>query len=458
MLRNYLIFLLLLVSTQVQALSLGELTVYSKFAFPLEADIEIPSYSAKELDDLTVRLAGKKIFEKGGVELSTVHRSLIFKVERRDSDGRAVIRVTTVQPVKELGISFFIEARWRGGNMIRAYDVLLTPAIESVRDLVNTEPDSSSGSENAIDTRQFPVRNSSRGASKTNANTLVEYGPVKRGEILGVIARKMVPSRQYSLQQVMVGIFEQNEGAFSGANINQLEPGMMLRLESPESVRARTKNEAIGIIQQHTSTWRNGSLAREDALDGNALSRKPSNAVAGIFKIEEVNDSSLHILTPDSLNAEKDGRIEPSEVTTLRQELSVTLQEAEALKKQNEILKDKVGELERMVALRIAQLMPEGVSTIDLGEKTSIIDKSDSVFQDDLVTSRSDISLKEEEESYFTEIMGAILVFLGGALFFVLYRQKYRAKMIHDGNEPLPIVAFLKSRFQKKDNKITLRI
>ncbi|MDH5216095.1 MAG: hypothetical protein OEX19_00215 [Gammaproteobacteria bacterium] len=458
MLRNYLIFLLLLVSTHAQALSLGELTVHSKFAFPLEAEIEIPSYSAKELEDLTVRLAGKKVFEKGGVELSAVHRSLIFKIERRDSDGKAVIRVSTVQPVKELGISFFIEARWRSGNMIRAYDVLLTPALESVRDVANIEADTSSISDNAIDTRQIPRKNSQRTATENNAKTFLEYGPVKRGEILGVIARKMIPSRQYSLQQVMVGIFEQNEGAFSGANINQLEPGTMLRLESPESVNARTKNEAIGIIQQHASNWRNGTIVQGAAVNGTTLPAKPQNGVAGIFKIEEVDESSLHILTPDSMTAEKDGRIETSEVTTLRQELSVTLQEAEALKKQNEMLKDKVGELERMVALRIAQLMPEGVSTIDLGEKTSIIDKSDRVFQDDLVTSSSDISLKEEEESYFTEIMGAILVLLGGILFFVLYRQKYRAKMIHDGNEPLPIVAFLKSRFQKKDNKITLRI
>ncbi|MDH5217634.1 MAG: hypothetical protein OEX19_08055 [Gammaproteobacteria bacterium] len=458
MLRNYLILLLLLVSTQVQALSLGELTVHSKFAFPLEADIEIPSYSAKEMDDLTVRLAGKKVFEKAGVELSAVHRNLIFKVERRDSDGKAVIRVTTVQPVKELGISFFIEARWRGGNMIRAYDVLLTPAIEGVRDVVSTEAESSA-SGNAIDTRQVPMKASGRNQTETSAKAPVEYGPVKRGEILGVIARKMIPNRQYSLQQVMVGIFEQNKDAFSGANINQLEPGMTLRLESPESVRARTKNEAIGIIQQHASNWRNGSSMQRTVSEGATdLTPMPSKSVAGIFKIEEVDDSSLHILTPDSMNANKDGRIEPSEVTTLRQELSVTLQEAEALKKQNEMLKDKVGELERMVALRIAQLMPEGVSTIDLGEKTSIIDKSDRVFQDDLVTSSSDISLKEEEESYFTEIMGAILVLLGGTLFFVLYRQKYRAKMIHDGNEPLPIVEFLKSRFQKKNNKITLRI
>jgi len=453
-----LIFLLLLVNAQVHALSLGELTVHSKFAFPLEAEIEIPSYSAKELDDLTVRLAGKSVFEKAGVDISAIHRSLIFKVEPGKRDGKVVIRITTVQPVKELGISFFIEAKWRGGNMIRAYDVLLTPAIESVRDDVNTEAISFPGTENAIDTRQVPMESSRRGVSNSNTSTLVEYGPVKRGEILGEIARKMIPSRQYSLQQVMVGIFEQNEGAFSGANINQLEPGSVLRLESPESVRARTKNEAIGIIQQHASNWRNGSSTQRAGVEGAVRPGNATKAVAGIFKIEEVDDSSLHILTPDSVNADKDGQIEPSEVTTLRQELSVTLQEAEALKKQNEMLKDKVGELERMVALRIAQLMPEGMSTIDLGKKTSIIDKSDRVFQDDLVTSSSDISLKEEEESYITEIMGAILVLLGGTLFFALYRQKYRAKMIHDGNEPLPIVAFLKSRFQKKDNKITLRI
>jgi pilus assembly protein FimV len=392
-----------------------------------------------------VKLADAAVFKKAGVEKSSIHQELRFKVQNHEQDGRPVIRVTTREPVKELGLSFFIEATWLGSNMVRAYDILLTPALgpnASMADQPRRDPNS------AIDARRVPRPPTVNSRSPARG---LEYGPVGRGEILGVIARKMVPSRDFSLQQVMVGIFDQNPHAFPSGNINELEPGVMLNLESPQSVTARSKNAAINLIQHHTQDWRGQAKPSSGPTPVN------EGSVSSIFKIEEVDDSELQILAPGQIDAEKDGKIMPSEITALRQELTVTLQEAEALKKQNEALKAKVDDLEKMVAQRLAQLMPENVSALELGEQTSIINKSDKVFQDDLVASESDISLRDEEEEYFTEIMGLLLVVLGGALFFFLYRQRQQG-IVAQGMDSLTFWEQFKSVFKKKDKKITLKI
>lgn len=440
----------LMFSAQAQALSLGELNVQSAFAAPLEANIEIPVYTAAELDDLTVRLAPPEVFKKAGLDITGIHRELTFKVQQHELDGRPVVRITTNRPVKELGLSFFIEARWRGGNLVRAYDVLLTPSIGNAPNLAAEQ--SAAIPEGAIDARQVPAP-----SDVSNISTGLNYGPVRKGEILGVVARKMVPSRKFSLQQVMVGIFDQNPHAFSDGNINQLEPGVTLRLQSPQSVTARTKGEAIRLIQQHTRNWNNGGASQVKS-DERVASTKAETEVSSLLKIEEIDESSLQILAPGSLEGEKDGRIMPTEITALRQELTVTLQEAEALKKQNEVLKDKVTELEKMVALRLAQLMPEKMSAIEIEGKTSIIDKSEKVFKDDLVSSSSDISLREDEQEYFTEIMGLVLLLLGGGLIYVLYRQKQQKNMFGEMIEQGSFWEQLRSVFKKKDKKITLRI
>lgn len=448
-----LFLVLMTLGSSAHALSLGDITVKSGFAEPLRAEIDIPSASTTELESLQVSQAPLSVYEKAGIEYGKVQRRLQFKLIYRKEDNRPIIRVRTDKAVKELALSFFIDATWAGGNMTRGYDILLTPPLANAN---TTTLSPRQLEEGVIDTR-LGLQQQKVASPKPAAGTL-NYGPVRPGEILGVIARRMVPDRQYSLQQVMVGIFDQNPNAFNNGNINQLEPGTFLRIDAEESLARRSRGEAVNLINEHTRQWRGEAL--DTRTPDNTAFDLPSDVGGGILKIEEVSesDAELKIVSPNSIDLPRDGRIEPTEVMALRKELTVTLEEAEALKKQNEGLKAKVEELEQLVAQRMAQLMPEQAAVIGIDGKTSIIDKSEKVYQDDLVTGASDISLQEQEKSYMAEIFGLILVLIGISVIYIVFFQ--RSKVFDPENAMVGKTLWeqLKLRFGKKSRKVTIHI
>ncbi|MDX1813071.1 MAG: hypothetical protein R3240_14040, partial [Gammaproteobacteria bacterium] len=116
------------------ALSLGEIQVHSHFAQPFSAEISIPSYTSDELENLDVTLASPEKFEAMGLEILPVMQQFIFSIEQKPN-GVPFIKIYTKKPIKELSISFVIEASWIGGRIIKDYHVLLTPeAITELRE------------------------------------------------------------------------------------------------------------------------------------------------------------------------------------------------------------------------------------------------------------------------------------------------------------------------------------
>ena len=109
----------------VQALSLGEIQVFSALNDPLDAEIQVYSTDAAEILNARVQLASEKIHRKAGLAVNKHMRNLRFKTVVKDN-GQFVIKVTTQRPVSEPVLEFIIEVTG-SSNLIRGYSLHLDP-------------------------------------------------------------------------------------------------------------------------------------------------------------------------------------------------------------------------------------------------------------------------------------------------------------------------------------------
>ncbi len=121
-----LISFLLLLPGQLLSLGLGEIEVDSALNQPLNAQINLISARADELDEMRVELAPANVFDRVGVPRPYFLTQLKFKPVPLPGGGTA-IRVTSKDPVREPFLTFLVEVTWPKGRLLREYTVLLDP-------------------------------------------------------------------------------------------------------------------------------------------------------------------------------------------------------------------------------------------------------------------------------------------------------------------------------------------
>jgi pilus assembly protein FimV len=117
---------LLLASSGVYAIGIGNIQVNSVLNEPLSASIPVVGASQENLVNMTVRLADAATFEKAGIGRSYLLTRLKFEVID-DGDGRAHIAVTSTNRIKEPALEFIIDVDWGQGQLRRTYGILLEP-------------------------------------------------------------------------------------------------------------------------------------------------------------------------------------------------------------------------------------------------------------------------------------------------------------------------------------------
>ena len=108
-------------------LGLGEISTNSALNQQLDADIQLVSTAAEEVDDVTVRLAPKELFDQVGITRSGLLDQLRF--EPVVVNGATIIKVTSLRPIQEPFLTFVIEVSWPKGKLLREYTVLLDPPV-----------------------------------------------------------------------------------------------------------------------------------------------------------------------------------------------------------------------------------------------------------------------------------------------------------------------------------------
>ncbi|MEN5209086.1 FimV/HubP family polar landmark protein [Stenotrophomonas terrae] len=300
-LQGVLVLGLALFSSAAMALGLGNIRVLSKPGQPLVAEIPVITSDPGELDNAKAGLASAATFERVGLAAPTgLVGELQFQFVQ-DRDGRAVIRVTSAQPVQVASVGFLIEVDWGQGRLVREYSALVAapeaatvvaePMIEAPAaaqsNLIVREPQqqpeqlpeappAAAPRAAPAAAQPAPVASAPRSAPVMQADG--QLAPVQRGQSLSQIARELSRDSGASLNQTMVALMRANPEAFIRGNINLLKQGAVLRTPAQEELARVDAAEARAIVRDQTAQWRQARAPIPQPAVADAAAAAPAAA------------------------------------------------------------------------------------------------------------------------------------------------------------------------------------
>lgn len=155
--------------------ALGDASVRSSLGQRLSAEIDMTSLTAAEAASVSVKLAPAESWASAGIDLTAIHRTLYFSVEKRD--GRHVVRISSDQSVNEPYLHLLVELSADGVRTIRQYVLLIDP------------PDLISPPSAAVTSSKANASNLAATDSAADQPALTHT--VKRGETLRSIAQQL---------------------------------------------------------------------------------------------------------------------------------------------------------------------------------------------------------------------------------------------------------------------------
>jgi FimV-like protein len=259
------------------ALGLGDIHVDSALNEPLSAEIDIVGATPEDLIGLIATVANRETFAHFNAERPSFLNSATFKVTT-DAKGRPVLAIRSSESFSEPLIDLVVDLRWRNGQLIRQYSLLLDPAgfpaapqaaaalpvpptqaaLPQTVITAAVSPASSPADPSETPTGSVPAAAvdgavaSSRSA-QVSTRTMTQLKVGARATLRGVAWRVGARSKN-DLNQMMIAIFRANPSAFDG-NINRLRLGAMLRIPSAEEAAAIPYSEANRETRAQMKTW-----------------------------------------------------------------------------------------------------------------------------------------------------------------------------------------------------------
>jgi pilus assembly protein FimV len=339
------------------------------------------------------------------------------------------IFVETTRPLYDLNLGFLLKVSGSSSTIMRRYDVLVAAPIKSATtiDAVEAEPRIVSASAESVVAASVVTAKtgdvvSSRGQAAANSSPDLNYGPIKRGEVLSVVAQKMRGNRKASLPQMIMAIYQQNPHAFLNNNINELIEGSELVINDFASVKANSKRTAMEFVDAQTHEWDSQRGRTAPSAVASAVDSSP--AIESRLTIEEVdsNDTSSAVPAERIAGVDSDvgGRGNGGGVVNLQKELLVAEEEIQALRVENEDLLSRISTLENHLQQAAQGLVANAV------EGVSILSKDSALYADDFAIANSDIVVIEQETLGLWGVLGMGLVMLGLVALAYLYVQRHR--------------------------------
>ena len=351
-----------------QALQLGKISINSKQEQPLNADIEVILTKADDVTELVPSIASKEDFESQGIERLPVHANIDANFVK-NSEGKIYLKLKSDKPVKDPFLDLLIQIDSPKGRNYREYTVLLDPPdpmdkminetlekdtakkdnnklpakdlaegkkreIDSEKkskenqDLIETQKEEVVEEEQKTAKKEQPkeeVKNTKEEAiddQDTDGQKTVKSVP---GKTLYQIARENSLSG-VTLEQMVVGIYQNNKKAFAEGNINGLNKNQILTVPNKSYFSDLSHLEARKILKSQNDDWK--KLTQPKASE-NKPTKKPENnkekekieklvlkLAEAEQKLKELAEGMKNNLTPDAENKNK-----PSEVSSVQKEV-----------------------------------------------------------------------------------------------------------------------------------------
>ncbi len=329
---------LLCAAPSVWALGLGRLSVQSAVGEPLRAEIDVTSLTPEEASNLRARVAPPESYRVAGVDYSPVLPTTNVVLQRRP-DGSAFLRLTSDRPVQEPFVDVILELSWASGRLSREYTLLFDPPVGSraPAPAVTTLPVAPAPVVSAPVTpppavvarpapapapaaREEEVVSAPRKAAVREKPARVEREEsapsgdqryrVRPGDTLSRIAAR-VPHKGVSLDQMLVGLYRNNESAFIGNNMNRLRSGVVLNLPSASQLDDVSPAEARKVISAQSSDFNGYRQRLAKAVPATTEAAAPSRRAAGKVQTEVEDHKQTTAPTQDRLKLDK-GRVAAS--------------------------------------------------------------------------------------------------------------------------------------------------
>jgi pilus assembly protein FimV len=284
-----------MLSSEVWALGLGDITMNSALNEPLNARIELLSATPEELDNLQIAMASADTFDRYGIDRPFYLNDIQFSIVRSGRADGNYVQVVSLSPMAEPFLTFLVEASWARGRLLREYTVFLDPptfappaadTAPAVQAPTRAAPSDSGRIDRtpppaaaprptprpapAPAPRQAETQPQPEPAPEPQARPEPVYDDstfsptgggdlvVARGDTLWGVASRVRPDFRLSMNQTMLAIFEANPEAFGG-NINILRAGAALRIPSADEIFQINRGEALEEARRQHAEWGGGT-------------------------------------------------------------------------------------------------------------------------------------------------------------------------------------------------------
>ena len=370
----------------VNALQLGKIVVTSSQGQPLNAEIEMMLTPGEDLSKLKTSLASKENYESQGIERLAIHNNISVELQKNEK-GLTVLKLKSSQPVPDPFLDLLIQVDSAKGRNYREYTVLLdppeTPIIqqEKIVAVDKTDPlptndrkeQKESTDKNKI-TFEKEIKNNLKTLEKNKpAEQSSKSITVKPADTIYKIAREnKIPG--ITTEQMVVGIFNLNELAFTNKNINGLEVGQKIALPSKDDFMDLTHAKAMAEIKIQSSQWNKYSTKTAEAVANNPKVSSPTSDLpltpATIVQNQPDSPAPRIKLTGDTLPNNKNSN------EIIQKEINQNNDDKTALEKNIKVAEQKIALLEKELADAKKILTVSNQALFDLQEKAKQVNQN----------------------------------------------------------------------------------
>ena len=305
------------------AVRMGALSVDSALGEPLSASIRLYDAEGVAVNAVTVSMAPPSVYDSLGL----IYNDLISRINLRyeNAANGPIVRLSTQGPVNEVVLDLQVEFVGPEGNVSKTYVAFIDPpflaverlslsALESEllsieesaekilteqgieptdlvvsREAIEVEPTDNNAVERPENIETMPEIVDEANISETDFALSGRQIVVRPGDTLTKIAQGEKLS-DFSLEQMLVGIFRKNREAFVGDNMNRLRAGNVIRIPVENELQAIPTKEATSEIRIHMADWRayKDSLAARPTFQAQTTTERAGRSESGV--VEAVSD------------------------------------------------------------------------------------------------------------------------------------------------------------------------
>ena len=401
--KNLFLFCLLLLPLVGNALQLGKIVVTSSQGQPLNAEIEMMLTPGEDLSKLKTSLATKESYESQGIERLAIHNNISVELQKNEK-GQTILKLKSTQPVPDPFLDLLIQVDSAKGRNYREYTVLLdppeTPIIqqEKIVAIDKAEPlpmNDKKEVKESVDKNKITFEKE----NKNNLKPLEKPKPadlssksitVKPADTIYKIAREnKIPG--ITTEQMVVGIFNLNELAFTNKNINGLEVGQKIALPIKDDFMNLTHAKAMAEIKIQSSQWSKYSTKTAEAVANSpkVISTTPEVPLtpATIIQNQPASSAPRIKLTGDTLTNNKNSK------EIIQKEINQINDDKTALEKNIKDAEQKIILLEKELADAKKILTISNQALFDLQEKSKQVNQTkDSTTKAPIVESKPELT------------------------------------------------------------------